>query len=187
MATHATMPVRRRTHARAPAPAQQEHRHTALAWAVPLVLGVILGFWAFFINRDGGATTSGQIWLGVVSGVAFAALCYLLAQVRWSLPRELRATAFGVLAGGAVGFLSSLNGRSVLMSGFIGLVVGAGTLATMFYAYYTREGDPRQQGERVGPEVTPNGREADTANGRVPGCRGPARSRAYRPLSRGRR
>ncbi|MFJ8753860.1 hypothetical protein ACIREO_31720 [Streptomyces sp. NPDC102441] len=139
MATHATMPTRRRTQARAPAPARQEHRHTVLGWAVPLVLGVILGFWAFFINRDGGATTGGQIWLGVVSGVAFAALCFALARVRWALPRELRAAAFGVLTGGAVGFLSSLNGKSVLMSGFIGLVVGAGMFFTMFYAYYTRE------------------------------------------------
>ncbi|MEU2675348.1 hypothetical protein ABZ638_00450 [Streptomyces sp. NPDC007107] len=137
MATHATMPMRRRTQARTPA--RQEHRHTPLAWMVPLVLGVILGFWAFFINRDGGATTSGQIWLGVVSGVGFAVLCFLLARFRWSLPRELRAAAFGVLTGGAVGYLSSLNGRSVLMSGFIGLVVGAGMLVTMFYAYYTRE------------------------------------------------
>ena len=106
---------------------------------MPLALGVILGFWAFFINRDGGATTGGQIWLGVVSGVVFAALCYALARVRWALPRELRAAAFGVLAGSAVGFLSSLNGKSVLMSGFIGLVIAAGTFCTMFYAYYTRE------------------------------------------------
>ncbi|MGW0789811.1 hypothetical protein ACWD04_16495 [Streptomyces sp. NPDC002911] len=135
MATHATMPMRRRTHARTPA----RRGHGALAWAVPLVLGVILGFWAFFIKRDGGATTGGQIWLGVVSGVVFAALCYALVRVRWALPRELRATAFGVLTGGAVGFLSSLNGRSVLTSSGIGLAVGAATFCVMFYAYYTRE------------------------------------------------
>lgn len=137
MATHATTPTRRRTQARVPE--RQEHRHTALAWAVPLVLGVIVGLWAFFIRRDGGATTGGQIWLGVVSGVVFAALCYALVRIRWALPRELRAAAFGVLTGGVVGFLSSLHGRSVLMSGFIGLVVGAGMFFTMFYAYYTRE------------------------------------------------
>ncbi|MER5552053.1 hypothetical protein ABT001_10270 [Streptomyces sp. NPDC002793] len=135
MATHATMPMRRRTHARTPA----RRGHSALAWAVPLALGVILGFWAFFIARDGGATTGGQIWLGVVSGAVFAALCYALVRVRWALPRELRAAAFGVLAGGAVGFLSSLNGRSVLAASLIGLAVGAGMFCTMFYAYYTRE------------------------------------------------
>ncbi|MEU1210928.1 hypothetical protein ABZ424_00355 [Streptomyces sp. NPDC005790] len=137
MATHATMPMRRRTHARTPA--RREHGHSALVWAVPLVLGVILGFWAFFIRRDGGATTGGQIWLGVVSGVVFAALCYALARFRWALSPGLRATAFGVLTGGAVGFLSSLNGRSVLMSSFIGLVVGAGMLCSLFYLFHTHD------------------------------------------------
>jgi len=135
MATHATMPTRRRTHARTPAGREP----TVLAWAVPVVLGVIVGFWAFFINRDGGTTTAGQIWLGVVSGVVFAVLCYALMRVRWSLPRELRAAGYGVLAGGTVGFLSSLNGNSVLTSTVIGLVVAAGTFCTMFYSYYTRE------------------------------------------------
>ncbi|MFF5898113.1 hypothetical protein ACFY8O_19560 [Streptomyces argenteolus] len=135
MATHATMPTRRRMHARTPARRQP----TALAWAVPVVLGVIVGFWAFFINRDGGTTTAGQVWLGVVSGVVFAVLCYALLRVRWALPREMRAAAFGVLAGGTVGFLSSLNGNSVLTSTVIGLVVAAGMFCTMFYTYYTRE------------------------------------------------
>ncbi|MCX5411511.1 hypothetical protein [Streptomyces sp. NBC_00059] len=135
MATHATMPTRRRAHARTPA----RRGPSPLSWAVPVTLGVILGFWAFFINRDGGETTAGQIWLGVVSGVVFAALCYALVRVRWALPREMRAAAFGVLTGGAVGFLSSLNGNSVLMSSVIGLAVGAGAFCTMFYTYYTRE------------------------------------------------
>ncbi|MEV3929216.1 MULTISPECIES: hypothetical protein [unclassified Streptomyces] len=135
MATHVTMQTRRP--ARAPTPTR--HGHTPLAWAMPLTLGVILGFWAFFIKRDGGATTGGQIWLGVVSGVAFAVLCYALVQVRWALPRELRAAAFGVLTGGAVGFLYSLHDNSVLASGLLGLVVGAGMFCTMFYLYYTRE------------------------------------------------
>ncbi|MFD6280441.1 hypothetical protein ACFWFI_33495 [Streptomyces sp. NPDC060209] len=135
MTTHATMPTRRRTQSRTPA----RHGHSPLAWAMPLTLGVILGFWAFFIKRDGGATTSGQIWLGVVSGVAFAVLCYALVQVRWALPRELRAAAYGVLTGGAIGFLYSLHGNSVLASSLLGLVLAAGMFCTMFYAYYTRE------------------------------------------------
>ncbi|HWU10281.1 MAG TPA: hypothetical protein VN520_28580 [Streptomyces sp.] len=135
MATHATMPTRRRPQARTPA----HHGHSALAWAVPLALGVVLGLWAFYITRDGGETTGGQIWLGVVSGAVFAVLCHALVRVRWALPRELRATAFGVLAGGAVGFLSSLNGNSVLTSSAIGLAVAAGMFCLMFYLYYTRE------------------------------------------------
>ncbi|MFE2017812.1 hypothetical protein ACFW9O_07115 [Streptomyces sp. NPDC059499] len=135
MATHATMPTRRRTHARTPA----RRTHSALAWALPLTLGVILGFWAFFIRRDGGATTDGQIWLGVVSGVAFAALCFVLGRVGPALPRELRAAAYGALTGIAIGFLYSLNGNSVFSSSVLGLVVGAGMFCSAFYIYYTRE------------------------------------------------
>ncbi|MEV2245280.1 hypothetical protein [Streptomyces sp. NPDC049970] len=135
MATHATTPTRRRQHTSTPA----HGGHTPLAWAVPVALGLIVGFWAFFIKRDGGATTGGQIWLGVVSGVAFAVLCYALALVRRALPRELRAASYGVLAGGAVGFLASLNGKSVLSSSVLGLVVGAGMALTMFYVHYTHE------------------------------------------------
>lgn len=135
MATHATMPTRRRTHARTPA----RRTHSALAWALPLTLGVILGFWAFFIRRDGGATTGGQIWLGVVSGVAFAALCFVLGRVGPALPRELRASAYGALTGIAIGFLYSLNGNSVFSSSVLGLVVGAGMFCSAFYIYYTRE------------------------------------------------
>ncbi|MEU0137793.1 hypothetical protein ABZ172_27710 [Streptomyces sp. NPDC006296] len=136
MATHATMPVRRRTR---PVTTPPHHGFGVLSWAVPVVLGVVVGFWAFFIKRDGGATTDGQIWLGVVSGVAFAALCYALVRVRWFLPRELRAAAYGVLTGGVIGFLYSLHGNSVLASGLLGLVLAAGMFCTMFYAYYTRE------------------------------------------------
>lgn len=135
MATHATMPTRGRTRARTPA----RRTHSPLAWALPLTLGVIFGFWAFFILRDGGATTGGQIWLGVVSGVALAALCFVLGRVRHALPRELRASAFGALTGIAIGFLYSLNGNSVLSSAVLGLAVGAGMFCTAFYVYYTRE------------------------------------------------
>lgn len=135
MATHATMPTRGRTHARTPA----RRPRSALAWALPLTLGVIFGFWAFFIRRDGGETTGGQIWLGVATGVALAVLCYVLGRVRHALPRELRAAAFGALTAILIGFLYSLNDHSVLSSTIIGLVVGAGMFCTAFYIYYTRE------------------------------------------------
>ncbi|MEU5720133.1 hypothetical protein AB0G71_31055 [Streptomyces sp. NPDC020403] len=134
MATHATMPTRgRRTRAHSPA----RHGHTPLAWAVPITLGVILGFWAFFIRRDGGTTTSGQIWLGVVSGVAFAALCFALGRVQRALPRELSSAAYGALSGGAIGFLYSLHDNSVLASTTLGLVIAAGVTCMAYYVIYT--------------------------------------------------
>ncbi|MFF9690693.1 hypothetical protein [Streptomyces sp. NPDC014623] len=97
MATHAAMPTRHRTRARAPA--RRVHGHTALARAVPLAPGVIPGSWASFVRRDGGAATGGQIRLGAVSGPAFAVLRHALARIRRAAPREPRAAASGVLAG----------------------------------------------------------------------------------------
>ncbi|MEI7033894.1 hypothetical protein [Streptomyces pratensis] len=134
MATHAAMSGRRgpRAHARA-------RRHTPLAWALPLALGVIYGFYAAFIRRDGGPSTGGQVLLGLVSGAALAALCFTLGRIQRSLPRELRAVAYGALTACALGFLVSLTDTSVLRSAALGLVVGAGVCCAAFYLFYTRE------------------------------------------------
>ncbi|MFJ3598946.1 hypothetical protein ACIPRU_20880 [Streptomyces sp. NPDC090126] len=134
MATHAAMPGRRRPRAHARTP-----HHTSLAWALPLVLGVIYGFYAAFIRRDGGPSTGGQVLLGLVSGVALAALCFALGRIQHSLPRELRAVAYGALTACAIGFLVSLTDTSVLRSTGLGLAVGAGVLVVSYYYLYSRE------------------------------------------------
>ncbi|MFJ9622731.1 hypothetical protein [Streptomyces sp. NPDC101181] len=134
MATHAAMPGRRtpRAHAR-------PRRRTTLAWALPLVLGVIYGFYAAFIRRDGGPSTGGQVLLGLVSGAALAALCFALGRTQRSLPLVLRAVAYGALTASAIGFLVSLTDTSVLRSAGLGLAVGAGVLVVTFYTLYSRE------------------------------------------------
>ncbi|MFC9243038.1 hypothetical protein ACFT7S_03020 [Streptomyces sp. NPDC057136] len=136
MATHAAMPSRGSQGSRMRTTARH---HGPLAWAVPVALGVIFGFYAAFIERDGGPVTGGQVVLGVVSGVAFAGLCFVLGRYRHALPRELRAAAFGALTACAIGFLTSLTGTSVLRSSVMGAVVGAGMFCVAFYVYYTRE------------------------------------------------
>lgn len=141
MATHATMPTRggsrrtRGTHARV----RVRRHHSWLGWATPLVLGVIFGFYAAFIRREGGPSTGGQVVLGVVSGVVLAALCFALGRLQHVLQPELRAAAYGALTGCAIGFLVSMNGSSVLRSAGIGVAVAAGALVCAFYYFYTRE------------------------------------------------
>ncbi|MEU8677524.1 hypothetical protein [Streptomyces sp. NPDC048560] len=135
MASHAAMPSRG-SHG---SPARTTTHHGPLGWALPVALGVIFGFYAAFIERDGGAVTGGQVVLGVVSGVVFAALCFVLGRYRDALPRELRAAAFGALTACAIGFLTSLTGTSVLRSAVMGAVVGAGVFCVAFYVFYTRE------------------------------------------------
>ncbi|MFJ4962388.1 hypothetical protein EES43_13670 [Streptomyces sp. ADI96-02] len=134
MTTHAAMPRRRGRHARA-----RVRHHTVLAWAVPLVLGVIYGFYAAFLRRDGGPGTMDQLVLGLVSGAALALLCLALAQVQGALTHGPRALAYGVLTAASIGFLVSLTDTSVLRSTVLGLVVGVGTFVTCFYFLYSRE------------------------------------------------
>lgn len=131
MAAHASVQARG-TRARAP-------HHSTLSWALPVTLGVILGWYATSIVRGGGVLTGTQLALGLVSGAVLAALCFGLGRIQKSLPRELRAAAYGALFGGSVGFLYSLSGKSVLAASVLGLLTGAAMLLAAFYTFYTRE------------------------------------------------
>ena len=66
-------------------------------------------------------------------------LCFALGRIQHSLPRELRAAAYGALTACAIGFLVSLTDTSVLRSTALGRAVGAGVLVVSFYLFYTRE------------------------------------------------
>jgi hypothetical protein len=125
MAAHAAVPAR--------------HHHSSLGWALPVALGVIYGFYAAFIERDGGAPTGGNVLLGVVAGVVFAALAFALARAQYALPREMRALAYGALFAAAVGFLVSLGGSSVLRAAGLGVAAGILPAVVSFYIFYTRE------------------------------------------------
>ncbi|THA36453.1 hypothetical protein E6R18_00025 [Streptomyces sp. A1277] len=132
MAAHASVQARGRR--RAPA-----RHHSALSWAVPVTLGVIFGCYATAIVRSGGVLTGPLLALGLVSGAVLAVLCFGLGRIQDRLPRELRAAAYGVLAGGSIGFLYSLSGASILRASVIGLIIGLGALLAAFYHFYTRE------------------------------------------------
>lgn len=118
------------------APAQ---RHSILSWALPVTLGVILGWYATSIVRGGGVLTGGQLALGLISGAVLAVLCFALGRMQKRLPRELRAAAYGALFGGSIGFLYSLSDKSVLASSVLGLLTGAAMLVAAFYVFYTHE------------------------------------------------
>ncbi|MFJ8073625.1 hypothetical protein ACIQ7Q_06685 [Streptomyces sp. NPDC096176] len=135
MATQAALPTRRRRRKHG------DRHHGPLSWAVPVTLALTFGIWAAFIQRveDGGVATWGQWVLGVITAVVIGALAFGLGRIQHSLPRELRALAYGVLAAAIVGFLSSLADGSVMRSAGIGVAVGAGVGAMAFYAFYTHE------------------------------------------------
>ncbi|MDV9188928.1 hypothetical protein R6L23_12005 [Streptomyces sp. SR27] len=125
MAAHAAVPTRRRisTH----------------GWGFPVTTGVLYGLYAATVARQGGPTTLGQLWLGIVSAVVLAGGLYALRAYGHRLPRELRAAAWGALTGIAVGFLFSLSDASVLSSSGLGLTVAGVAGAGAYYLFYTHE------------------------------------------------
>ncbi|MEW2630356.1 hypothetical protein AB0903_01510 [Streptomyces sp. NPDC048389] len=134
MAAHAAMSHRRRR-------TRESRHHSPLAWALPVTLGLTFGIWAAVIRRveEGGVATGGQWLLGVVTAVVVAGLAFGLGRVQHRLPREARAAAYGALTAVVIGFMTSLADGSVLRSAAIGIAVGVGLGAAVFYFFYTRE------------------------------------------------
>ncbi|MER8000800.1 hypothetical protein [Streptomyces sp. NPDC095613] len=144
MTTHAAPPGSRRpsgVHLRRPRPPALDAGTLATlrTAGISLLLGVGYGAYAQFIARGGGSASYGQLALALISGAVLAVLVFTLVRTGHALPRELRAAAWGVLVGCAMGFLYSLTGHSVLLSSGIGLALGAATVLGTFYAFYTRE------------------------------------------------
>ncbi|MDX2562541.1 hypothetical protein PV371_23200 [Streptomyces sp. TX20-6-3] len=125
MAAHAAIPVRKpfSTH----------------GLATPAVIGVLYGLYAATVARQGGPTTLGQLWLGIVSALVLGAGIYVLRRHGRALFREARAAAWGSLTGIAVGFLYSLSGASILSSSGLGLAVAALNGVAAYYLFYTHE------------------------------------------------
>ncbi|MFJ8466546.1 hypothetical protein [Streptomyces swartbergensis] len=113
--------------------------HAMARIAVPVVLGLVYGYWAAAIRRDAGPITGWNLLFGFLTALVFAVLYVAVREVAPRLLRELHALLWFAFTGCAIGFLYSQTGESVLRSTGVGLVVGAGVLVTLFYRYYTRE------------------------------------------------
>ncbi|MCT7357285.1 hypothetical protein N4P33_34865 [Streptomyces sp. 15-116A] len=116
-----------------------ERVHTMARLGIPVVLGLIFGYWAAANARRGGPITGWNLLLGFVSAAAFIVVYLALQAVAPKLPRELHAVAWGAFTAIAVGFLVSQSDESVLRSAWLGLISGAGVFAILFYRYYSRE------------------------------------------------
>lgn len=113
--------------------------HTVAKWAVPVVGGLLYGYWAAANQRDAGPITGWNVLFGFVCAIVVAA-AYI--GVRWLAPvmrRELHALLWTVFAGVSFGFLYSLTGASVLRSTFTALGIAAFVFAGTFYRFYTHE------------------------------------------------
>ena len=113
--------------------------HTAFRYGIPVVLGLVYGYWAAANRRDGGPITGWNVLFGFVTAIAFIVLCIAVATFAPLLKRELHSAVKSGFAGAAVGFLYSQTGESVLRSTALGLAVAAGIFVVFFYRYYTHE------------------------------------------------
>lgn len=103
-----------------------------------VVLGLVYGLYVAVVDRQGAPLTGGNALLGAIAGVVFAVLFVAVAKGLQTLTPGIHALGFGVLIAGAMGFLASCGGGSVLSSATLGLVVGAGLGIASYYAFYSR-------------------------------------------------
>lgn len=107
---------------------------------VPVVLGLVYGYWAAAMNRDAGPITGWNVLFGFVTAFVYAAVHIAVLTVAPRLRRELHALLWAVFAGCAFGFLySQATQHTVLRSTVMSLAVAAAVLAVNFYRYYTHE------------------------------------------------
>ncbi|MFE5816075.1 hypothetical protein [Streptomyces sp. NPDC056479] len=121
--------------------------HQIVSVALPLVLGLIYGYWAAANRRSGGEITGWNLLFGFVTTIAFIIVYVGVRALAPYMRRELHAVVWAAFTGGAFGFLYSQTDASVLRSSLMGLAVGAVCFVVMFYRYYTHED---AQGHRLG-------------------------------------
>ncbi|MFJ7075389.1 hypothetical protein [Streptomyces sp. NPDC098781] len=121
--------------------------HMIASVAVPLVLGLIYGYWAAANRRSGGEITGWNLLFGFLTALAFIVAYVGVRALGPHMRRELHAVVWAAFVGGSFGFLYSQTDASVLRSSLMGLAVGAAWFVVMFYRYYTHED---AQGHRLG-------------------------------------
>ena len=116
-----------------------ERTHKVARYAVPVLLGLLYGYWAAANRRDGGPITGSNLLFGFVTAIVFMVLCIAVATLAPRMKRELHSLTKSAFAGGALAFLYSQTGDSALRSLAFGLVLTAAIFVVFFYRYYTHE------------------------------------------------
>jgi hypothetical protein len=137
-----------------------ERTHRMARLVVPLVLGLVYGYWAASNRRAGGEITGWNILFGFVTAIVFMVALAATMRLATRLTGVLHAVLWFVFTGVAFGFLYSQSGNSILRSVFASLGIGALVLAGLLYHYSTQRGVRKQYGPRgstVAHTDTPDG------------------------------
>lgn len=130
------------------APERRRHRprlptaplHASASWVVPVVLGILSGGYAMFIDHNQGSTLPSAALLGLVAAVVVGAACYAAGRIQGRLLPEVRAGLYGTLLGCVIGFLYCLSGAAVGRASGVGLGVALAMAAVSFYVIHARSG-----------------------------------------------
>ncbi|MEZ7006680.1 hypothetical protein [Streptomyces sp. AD55] len=116
-----------------------ERTHRAAHWMLPVVLGLVYGYWVAANRRFGGPITGWNVFYGFMTALAFAVLYAAVRAVAGRLPREGHAALWAAFTGSALGFLYTQTGVAMFTCIGLSLVVAAATFLVLFYRYYTHE------------------------------------------------
>ncbi|MFF7330378.1 hypothetical protein ACIQU5_26660 [Streptomyces sp. NPDC090306] len=123
-----------------------DRAHRIAKLAVPLVLGLVYGYWAASNRRAGGEITGWNILFGFVTAIVFMVVLAATMQLAARLTGGLHAVLWFVFTGVAFGFVYSQSGNSILRSVFASLGIGALVFAGLLYHYSTQRGVRRRYG-----------------------------------------
>ncbi|MCN9242138.1 hypothetical protein NGF19_15295 [Streptomyces sp. RY43-2] len=121
--------------------------HAVGRFAVPVVLGLVYGYWAATTRRHGGPLTGWNILFGFMTALVFAVVSIALFFATRHMRRGQHALLWAMFAGIALGFLFSQSGHSVYSTVGLGLVIAAAVFLLNYYRYYTHE--PKRPEERT--------------------------------------
>jgi hypothetical protein len=113
--------------------------HRIARVAVPVLLGLVYGYWVAANNRFGGPVTGWNLVLGFASAVVFAVLSMTLLALGPRMMREVHAILWSAFVGCAFGFLYVQSTATIWRAVLVSLLISVGTFAVFFYRYYTRE------------------------------------------------
>ncbi|MEZ3180163.1 hypothetical protein KYY02_16165 [Streptomyces pimonensis] len=114
--------------------------HRVAKVVVPVLLGVLYGYWMAANRRYGGPITMENFLFGFFAGLVFSLVFMALLALTPRMRREMHAVLWAAFSGSALGFLViQAPSPGVLRSTILGLLVASGVFLTMFYRFYTHE------------------------------------------------
>lgn len=105
--------------------------------SLPIITALAFGLFTIFRTHTDGTKGGPAMLYGLAAFVVSGALGLVVAHFQSSMLTETRATAYGVLFGGSLGWCYSLGGEAILKSCAFGFTMGAVMFVVSLYVFRT--------------------------------------------------